>query len=316
MEDLTGKTEEEVQEYVEKLQKQGVEVKYAGIKETVFNLDKPDRTVAKQTPEVGTILYDPQQKESNTEETQTGQEQTEQTQTESMQDDKHVTEVTVTLNSQTKISYKELRDMGNAYAMAKALQIDTKDKEHFIPAEEGGENYYDLVSLEISDRTIKKEDLDNLENPDERLKYQKENIKIYYYKTNFFYWNELPNFKGKNINDEYQAYRYRNETKRKKAGKKKLSDSDSMIDQNYYAIQGDYKVGDIVDQNIAPETKYDESNPGKTQLKVKAIKKVFEYEGKKGKEFEEELNKELFGLIKCKYETGDFIEGVPDREGV
>ena len=314
MEDLTGKTEEEVQEYVEKLQKQGVEVKYAGIKETVFNLDKPDRTVAKQTPEVGTILYDPQQKESNTEETQTGQEQTEQTQTESMQDDKHVTEVTVTLNSQTKISYKELRDMGNAYAMAKALQIDTKDKEHFIPAEEGGENYYDLVSLEISDRTIKKEDLDNLENPDERLKYQKENIKIYYYKTNFFYWNELPNFKGKNINDEYQAYRYRNETKRKKAGKKKLSDSDSMIDQNYYAIQGDYKVGDIVDQNIAPETKYDESNPGKTQLKVKAIKKVFEYEGKKGKEFEEELNKELFGLIKCKYETGDFIEGVPDRD--
>lgn len=322
MEDLTGKTEEEVQEYVEKLQKQGVEVKYAGIKETVFNLDKPDGTVAKQTPEVGTILYDPQQKESNTEETQTGQAQTEQTQTEqaqteqtqteSMQDDKHVTEVTVTLNSQTKISYKELRDMGNAYAMAKALQIDTKDKEHFIPVKEGGDNYYDLVSLEISDRTIKKEDLVNLENPDERLKYQKENIKIYYYETKFLYWNELPDFKGKNIEDEYQAYRYRNETKRKKAGKRKLSDY--MIDQNYYAIEGKYKEGDIVDQNISPKTQYDETNSGEPQLKVKAIKKVFEYEGKKGKEFEEELNKELFGLIKCKYETGDFIEGVPDRD--
>lgn len=317
MEDLTGKTEEEVQEYVEKLQKQGVEVKYAGIKETVFNLDKPDGTVAKQTPEVGTILYDPQQKESNTEETQTGQEQTEQaqteqTQTESMQDDKHVTEVTVTLNSQTEISYKELRDMGNAYAMAKALQIDTKDKEHFIPAKEGGDNYYDLVSLEISDRTIKKEDLVNLENPDERLKYQKENIKIYYYETKFCYWDELPNFKGKNINDEYQGYRYRNETKRKKAGKRKLSDT--MIDQNYYAIEGEYKEGDIVDQNIAPGTKYDESNPGKTQLEVKAIEKVFEYEGKKGKEFKNELSKNQFGFIRCRYENGDDIEGVPDRD--
>lgn len=312
MEDLTGKTEEEVQEYVEKLQKQGVEVKYAGIKETVFNLDKPDGTVAKQTPEVGTILYDPQQKESNTEETQTGQAQTEQTQTESMQDDKHVTEVTVTLNSQTKISYKELRDMGNAYAMAKALQIDTKDKEHFIPVKEGGDNYYDLVSLEISDRTIKKEDLVNLENPDERLKYQKENIKIYYYETKFLYWNELPDFKGKNIEDEYQAYRYRNETKRKKAGKRKLSDY--MIDQNYYAIEGKYKEGDIVDQNISPKTQYDETNSGEPQLKVKAIKTVFEYKGKKGKEFENELSENQFGFIRCRYENGDDIEGVPDRD--
>lgn len=322
MEDLTGKTEEEVQEYVEKLQKQGVEVKYAGIKETVFNLDKPDGTVAKQTPEVGTILYDPQQKESNTEETQTGQAQTEQTQTEqaqteqtqteSMQDDKHVTEVTVTLNSQTKISYKELRDMGNAYAMAKALKINTKDKKHFIPAEEGGENYYDLVSLEMSDQTIKKEDLDNLENQDKRLEYQKENIKIYYYETKFLYWNRLPDFKGKNIEDEYQAYRYRNETKRKKAGKRKLSDY--MIDQNYYAIEGEYKEGDIVGQNIDPGIPYDETDPGKTNLKVDAIKTVFKYKGKKGKEFKGELENDSFGLFRCRSENGNDIEGVPDRD--
>ena len=87
-----------------------------------------------------------------------------------------------------------------------------------------------------------------------------------------------------------------------------------MIDQNYYAIEGEYKEGDIVDQNIAPGTKYDESNPGKTQLEVKAIEKVFEYEGKKGKEFKNELSKNQFGFIRCRYENGDDIEGVPDRD--
>ena len=71
MADLTGKTEQEVQDYVEALKKQGVEVEYAGVDGTVFNLDKPDRTVAEQNPKVGETLYNSQQKESNTEETQT-----------------------------------------------------------------------------------------------------------------------------------------------------------------------------------------------------------------------------------------------------
>lgn len=60
-----------------------------------------------------------------------------------------------------------------------------------------------------------------------------------------------------------------------------------MIDQNYYAIEGEYKEGDIVGQNIDPGIPYDETDPGKTNLKVDAIKTVFKYKGKKGKSLKE-----------------------------
>ena len=48
--------------------------------------------------------------------------------------------------------------MGNAYAMAKALGISTDDKDQFVPVKEKKKDYYDLVSDQISGKTITKKE--------------------------------------------------------------------------------------------------------------------------------------------------------------
>ena len=301
MADLTGKTEQEVQDYVEALKKQGVEVEYAGVDGTVFNLDKPDRTVAEQNPKVGETLYNSQQKESNTEETQT--------QTESIHSNGPI-EVSVTLNSQSELTYKDLKNMGNAYAMAKALGISTDDKDQFVPVKDKKKDYYDLVSVQISGKTITKKELQNPDNENEKLDYKKSDIKIEYYETNFFYWDKLPDFvKKKNVNNlsKYWTYRYENETKRQKVKKKKLRDS--MIEEKYYSIQGVHEEGDIIEQTVSPGTEYDETKPGDTTLKLEVVKEIIEYQGKKAIKLYDELkNDKYFGYIQCQDESGTPLE--------
>lgn len=301
MADLTGKTEQEVQDYVEALKKQGVEVEYAGVDGTVFNLDKPDRTVAEQNPKVGETLYNSQQKESNTEETQT--------QTESIHSNGPI-EVSVTLNSQSELTYKDLKNMGNAYAMAKALGISTDDKDQFVPVKDKKKDYYDLVSVQISGKTITKKELQNPDNENEKLDYKKSDIKIEYYETNFFYWDKLPDFvKKKNVNNlsKYWTYRYENETKRQKVKKKKLRDS--MIEEKYYSIQGVHEEGDIIEQTVSPGTEYDETKPGDTPLKLEVVKEIIEYQGKKAIKLYDELkNDKYFGYIQCQDESGTPLE--------
>lgn len=298
MADLTGKTEEEVQNYVESLKKQGLEVEY---KEdgTVFNLDKPSDTVAKQTPKVGETLYDPQ-KESDIEENQTEQTQ------------ENKVEIHVSWNSQTQLHYSDLNNMGNAYAMAKALKIDTKDKDHFIPEEKGGENYYDLISIEMSGTVIKVADLRDDSNQSQELTYNKNDVKIHYYETDFLYWDNLPDFVGKKEKeiDKQPAYRYINETETKKIGRKSLKKS-GVVDDQYYAISGDeengYEKGEVVYQNIDPGETYDESNPtGDDTLKLKVIGNILDYNGKKSEDFVKELE-EKFGNYGCMYSSGTTV---------
>ena len=301
MADLTGKTEQEVQDYVEALKKQGVEVEYAGVDGTVFNLDKPDRTVAEQNPKVGETLYNSQQKESNTEETQT--------QTESIHSNGPI-EVSVTLNSQSELTYKDLKNMGNAYAMAKALGISTDDKDQFVPVKDKKKDYYDLVSVQISGKTITKKELQNPDNENEKLDYKKSDIKIEYYETNFFYWDKLPDFvKKKNVNNlsKYWTYRYENETKRQKVKKKKLRDS--MIEKKYYSIQGVHEEGDIIEQTVSPGTEYDETKPGDTPLKLEVVKEIIEYQGSTASTVFNLLKSKGFGYIQCKCKSSsDYLQ--------
>lgn len=299
MVDLTGQTKEEVQDSIEALKKQGLEVELktedAG---TVFDLDKPDGTVAWQSLKAGETLYDPQQKESGTEENQTEKAQ-----------DSIV--IQIKWNSQSELSYDDLAKMGNAYAMAKALDISTDNKDQFVPVTGDEEDYYDLVSLQISGKTITKEELQNPDNQDKKLNYKKSDIKIEYYETDFFVWDSLPDFKGKNIESlpKYQTWRYKNKTERQKAGKKKLKDS--MIDRKYYAVQG--KEGDIVDQTVTAGTKYDQTNQGDEILKLKVLDCVLDYAGKTESQFQNELNKNGFGNIRCKDENGEDVAGPVDR---
>ena len=132
-------------------------------------------------------------------------------------------------------------------------------------------------------------------------------LKIYYYATDFFYWKQLPDFTGYQRVDmipKQQLYRYSDENKKKKVGKKSIERS-SFLDKSYYAIKGVHEAGDIIAQNIAPGKKYDESNPGDTLLKIQVIGKVFDYEGKTAEEFIEELEQEGIHYYDVRTKSGE-----------
>lgn len=101
-----------------------------------------------------------------------------------------------------------------------------------------------------------------------------------------------------------QLYRYSDENKKKKVGKKSIERS-SFLDKSYYAIKGVHEAGDIIAQNIAPGKKYDESNPGDTLLKIQVIGKVFDYEGKTAEEFIEELEQEGIHYYDVRTKSGE-----------
>ena len=206
--------------------------------------------------------------------------------------------------------YSELKGL-DAYTIAKKLGIDTQDQNRFIPKESGGEKYYDLICLQTSSGTITSDDINSNDNKNKAFKYSDE-LKIYYYVTNFFYWKQLPDFTGYQRVDmipQQQLYRYNDKNKKKKVGKKSLERS-SILDRNYYAIKGVHEVNDIVGQTIAAGKKYDESNPGDKILKIKVIGKVFDYEGKTAEEFIEELMSEDFYYygIRTEYDEGINID--------
>lgn len=296
MVDLTGQTKEEVQDSIEKLKEQGLEVELktedAG---TVFDLDKPDGTVAWQSLKAGEILYDPKQKESSTEENQTEKAQ-----------DSIV--IRIKWNSQTQLNYNDIANM-NAYAMAQKLHIDTTNEEQFVGEEVKKSDkhyYYELDSIEISGKNITKDELEKKENKDEILNYNKDKVKIhYYYLKKFFYWDSLPDFVGENINSlaKQKIYKYENE-KRTKVGRKSLKKSE-IVDDQYYAISGaGYEKGEVVYQNIDPGEIYDQSNPtGDDTLELKVIGNILDFNGKTSKEFVKELEGK-FGNYGCMYPSG------------
>ena len=308
MVDLTGQTKEEVQDSIEALKKQGLEVELktedAG---TVFDLDKPDGTVAWQSLKAGETLYDPQQKESSTEENQTEKAQ-----------DSIV--IRIKWNSQTQLNYNDIDNM-NAYAMAQKLHIDTTNEEQFVGEKVKKSDkhyYYELDSIEISGKNITKDELEKKKNKDEILNYNKDKVKIhYYYLKKFFYWDSLPDFVGENINSlaKQKVYKYENE-KRTKVGRKSLENS-GMIDDCYYAIEGQCDEGYIVDQTVDPGEKYDQSQPKDKILTLKTVGHILNYKEKTVKDFQGELRKAGFGKYGYQYATrGDVSEDItiPDDE--
>lgn len=84
-----------------------------------------------------------------------------------------------------------------------------------------------------------------------------------------------------------------------------------MIDRKYYAVQG--KGRGIVDQTVTAGTKYDQTNQGDEILKLKVLDCVLDYAGKTESQFQNELNKNGFGNIRCKDENGEDVAGPVDR---
>lgn len=287
MVDLKGKTREEANKEIEKLsQDYGWDLK-VDTSLTVFDPSKEVGTVSEQSIPAGTVLYDAaedveqQSKAGNLTYTNDGL-HTQMSGT-----------IKLTLYSRT-VRYRELKGL-DAYTIAKKMGINTKDKKRFIPKESGGKKYYDLLSLQIGSEKVTSGEINKAENRYKTFEYS-DDLKIYYYVTDFFYWKQLPDFTGYQRVDmipKQQLYRYSDENKKKKVGKKSIERS-SFLDKNYYTLKGVHEVNDIVGQNVAAGKKYDESNPGGTILKIKVIGKVFDYEGKTAEEFIEELEAENF----------------------
>lgn len=306
MEDLTGKTKEEVDDYIAGLRNEGLEVELVD-DGTVFNLDKPDGTVADQKPKGGETLNNPQQKESSMEEDQTEEKQESKV-------------IKITWNSQTQIRYSELNNM-NAYAMAQKLHIDTTNKEQFVGkkvTESDKHSYYELDSIEVSGDNVSKDELEK--DKDKILNYEEGKVKIhYYYLKEFFYWPSLPDFMGQNINnlEKQKIYEYENE-KRTKVGRKSLKDS-GMEDACYYAIEGQCEKGYIVDQTVDPGEEYDQSQPKDEILTLKTVGHILDYKKETVGGFKEILSKNGFGDYGYKYETqGTVPENItiPDDETI
>ena len=307
MEDMKGKTWEDVTAYIDKLNKEnGWELKAARAEDT-FNLTENGKVYA-QSITSGTLLYTSEnkgedetgeQKEMDPYEIPEGLELT--------QEGKLTGTISFSLYTKEKLRYSEISGM-NAYALAKKLGIDTLDKTHFVE-EKGsqGTNYFDLASLETAGKTIPEEELCREENRDEEISYSPD-IKIHYYATDFFYWDSLPDFAKEYGTVDHlpkaAVYRYVNENVKTESGSKKLKGS-NLVDDSYFAIRSDENVeGKIIGQTVAPGERYDGSNPGDEMLKIEAIGTVLDYTGKTGIEFVEELKKLGFGTYGIMYPSG------------
>ena len=158
------------------------------------------------------------------------------------------------------------------------------------------------------------------ENKDEILNYNKDKVKIhYYYLKEFFYWDHLPDFVGENINSlaKQKVYKYENE-KRTKVGRKSLENS-GMIDDCYYAIEGQCEKGYIVDQTVDPDEEYDQSQPKDEILTLKTVGHILDYKKETVGEFKEILSKKSFGGYGYEYATqGDVPDNItiPDDEKI
>ena len=299
MQDLQGKPEEDAAAYVASLNRAhpGWEIGL-DMTETVFDLTKQSGTVYAQSVEAGTVLYDPEKEEQGME-------------AEGLTCDADGNlkgTISVTVSSREKLHYSETKGL-NAYELAKKLGISTADGNCFI-AEEGskGHAYFELASIEAGGKEISAQSLWKAGNKDKEIPYSTD-IRIHYYATDFFYWKKLPDFAKKygkiEAVPEQPVYRYADETKRQKTGKRSLADS-SLVDDGYCTLSGKgYEEGSIVGQTIAPGQAYDESQPGDTPLKIQVIGTVLDWTGKTGREFGDELSQMGFTQYAFDAETRD-----------
>lgn len=299
MRDLSNKSFEEANDYINDLNETYGWKLQLEANDYIFDLTQKDQSIYDQSVDPGTVLFASKEEKRDETDTEAVNRNTDKLPEGLYKDADGKINGTIflTLYSQEKIHYSEISEM-NAYALAKKLGIDTDTETRFAKAgEENGKNYFDLASIETSEGVITYEELQKPENQKEEITYD-ENIKINYYAPDFFYWKELPNFKGENIDKigPQQMYKYANEKEKKKTIKKSLKDS-KFVEMIYYTCQDDYKVGDVVEQTVEPGKKYDESNPGDTELRIRGITKVFEYKGMTAREFIDDITSEQFGLF-------------------
>lgn len=287
MQDFRNKTEKDVREYVENLNKEnpGWNIQI-DTQDFIFDLNKDSGAVYTQSVAPGTVLYDPDKEV-----------QEEAAEGFSYDSDGNVSgTISLTLYSQDKMRYSEIQGM-NAYALAQKLNISTSNESCFIGVKEEKEDssYFDLASLEVAGAAITAEELNKEDNRDNVLVYSPD-IKIYYYASDFFYWKELPDFKElKSIDQvsEQPVYNMDNENDRNPTGGSKSLESSNLVDKNYFALKSNYNVGTIIGQNIDPGTEYDQSRDDILQIYV--IGDVIEDKNVSAQTIIDQIQKKGFG---------------------
>lgn len=299
MMDLRDKSVEEAAAYIDRLNiehpRWDIKMK---IEDTVFDLTKESGIVCAQSIAPGTVLYE------------SGQENVSGTVEGLKCDEKGNLTGTVSIDvySNEKIRYGEISGL-NAYALAQKLGIDTTDEKRFVKVEgEEGKDYFDLAAVGTADEGFMAEELYKTENQDREITYD-ENLKIYYYAPDFFYWKKLPDFAGKYKTidkvPKQQMYSFTDEKKRVKAEKKLLIGS-GLVDESYCALKEDgYEEGQIIGQTVTPGETYDGSDPGDTLLEIQVIGTLFEYKGKTGAEFVDEIEDQGFDLYELQTGSGE-----------
>lgn len=330
MRDLRNKTMEEAQEAIDELNKENGWNLTLSETSHEFNKD-PDKEgiIISQDVKAGRVLQENSEKEASTEETAadaSGDTEVDLQMAKSEdlpdgwtkdEDGKLTGEIKVSVYTNKEVSYSEIRDL-NAYQIAQKLDIKTDNNEQFVAAEKGGKNYYDLVSLEADGVEIAKDALKAEENQDKTFSYNPDAIKITYYKTDFFYWNKLPDFTEYATVDKIpkqKIYNYSDENTKENVGKESLKEA-GLIDDSYFAIEGTHEVGDIVGQTVEAGTQYDQTNPGDTTLEIQAIGSVLEYNGLTGKELQNKLSENGFGTYGYIYPNGKTASGSTQVQSV
>lgn len=294
MTDLSGMTEEEAAANVEELEKkaegQGI-ILSIGFETDgyIFDLDKEkDGTVASQTVEPLSVLYDPNAEE---------QEELEGLE----RDDEGNISGTVScvLYSDTKLHYGDISGM-NAYEMAQKLGIDPGDGEHFIGTDEVEDScYYDLIRLETPDGEMTAETLRKKKNRKKEITYKKDRMCIVYSNVPFFYWESLPDFKqAYGTLDQIplqDTYIWKNESERELTDQKRsLGDISGIVDKSHCVIaasetsKGLHK-GDILDQTFAAGKELDTSRTEMEDALLYVIGEEIFYSGKSGERLEKEV---------------------------
>ena len=326
MQDLRNKTMEEAQELIDNFNKEhGWNLTLV---ESSHKFDKDEKNAGKivsQDVPSGTVLQESADKEADTD---TGAESDTEVELQMAEDaslpdgwtrdedGKLTGEIGLVVYTNEEVSYSEIIGL-NAYQIAQKLGVPTDNDERFIPKEDQNKNYYDLVSLEAGGEEILADALTE-DNQNKTFAYSTD-MKITYYKTDFFYWDKLPDFTTEygtvDKIPEQDLYNYSNENTKDKVGKESL-EKKGFIDNSYYALEGTHEVGDIVGQTVSAGTPYDETTPGDTVLKVQAIGTVLEYKGLTGKEFGSVLRDNKFGTFGFMYLNGKPATGSTSIQSV
>ncbi|MGN1164944.1 MAG: serine/threonine protein kinase, partial [Lachnospiraceae bacterium] len=309
--DLTaGITLEEAQKRVDKElnDKYGWDIKLEESENTVFTLTKKnDGTICEQDVLPSVILTDKESVE--------GLEGTPLTFEKKKDSDKPIVKgtITCTVYSTKVLRCKELNDI-NAYKLAKKLDYDTDDSsEQFKKTEkkDSSKSYWDLAELKSKDGEVllTGEELSDIlsgKAEDKEIEYTKD-MYITYYASDFFYFNQMPDFEGDNINikgknGKFDTYKWLTETKKKKIGKKSLMES-NLVNKNFYTFSSQYDVGDVVKQYVKPGEKFDGSKPMDEEYLLDVIGKNFTYGGKTGESLASEI-KDKLSKVHVKYASG------------